>query len=229
MFTAKNIAASMLILLAALWPAQSQVTKEGYVLGSNQPGWGGRNFQGVFLPTQLDTYAGQNFGLTRPWDTSAVGPVLKVRRRLSDLQQDSVNRASKDPSQPVLVKFEVVEAWVDTLHASSNIEVPVRAILYWASSRPGKYERFGEVHLVQSKSGKNMRYSHSGASLDKVVVETRDFFATSNGKDGVYGTNGWTISREKSISKETRAVGDYNDAVAVYDISQKSFESGRSR
>ena len=225
MFTVRNVFVAASCLMAMLWPGQGDLTKEGFVPGSNQPGWGSKDFQGVFLPTQLDVYAGQNFGLTRPWDTSAIGPVMRVRGRLAGIQQDSAAHTAKDRAEPLLVKYEVVEAWVDTLHASDSIEVPVRTLLYWAYSGPGKYARFDEAHLVPSLSGNQRRYSHSGASLSKVVIETRDFFVTSRGRKGVYGTDGWTISKEKAVSRKTRTVGAYNDAVAIYDISQTSFES----
>lgn len=223
MLATKTLVAAALGLFLT-FGGQTQVTKEGFIQGSNQAGWGGKKFEGVFLPTELDKYAGENFGLTRPWDTSAIGPVMQVRLRLSDMQRESMARIKKDPTQPVLVKYEVVEAWVDPLHASGSIEVPVRTILYWAYSRPGKYENFDEVHLVKSKSGDADRYVHSGASLKSVTLETRDFFVVADGGDGVYGAEGWSVAREKSISKATRNVGAYNDAVAVYDISQTSFE-----
>jgi hypothetical protein len=46
---------------------------------------------------------------------------MQVRLRLSDMQRESMAITKKDPSQPVLVKYEVVEAWVDPLHASGSI------------------------------------------------------------------------------------------------------------
>jgi hypothetical protein len=77
---------------------------------------------------------------------------------------------------------------------------------------------------VKSEAGEADRSVHSDVSLKSVVLETSDFFVVADGGDGVYGAKGWSVAREKSISRATRNVGAYNDAVAVYDISQTSLE-----
>lgn len=170
---------------------------------------------------QLESYGGTNSGLTSPWNTAAIGPVLEVRRHLSELQQASLAANRRDSKERVLVRFEVTEAWIDTMHSRDFVEVPVRTVLYWAKSQPGKLERFGEVrHIVVQLPEGGEAHSKVGAALDSVEIETLDFFVTSSATgDRVYGTDGWKIEREKSISKQVGKIGQYNDAVAFYDAS----------
>jgi hypothetical protein len=207
---------------SALASVQFGYTKEGTVAGVDRAvgdTYGKRAYG--FRVMQLDGYGGTSSGLTSPWNTAAVGPVLAVRRHLGELQQKSLADNMNSPKQPVLVRFEVTEAWIDTLHSSELIEVPVRSILYWASSRPGQYERFGVVQHVIGKDAEGKEvHSKAGASVSNVVVEVRDLFVTSASTgDGTYGGDGWNIKREKAISKAMRIVRDYNDAVAFYDTS----------
>lgn len=180
--------------------------------GTDQP----RAFS--FYTMNLNGYGGTNSGYTGPWNTASVGPVLEVRKRLTDLQQESLRKHRSDRQQPLLVRFEIIEAWIDTLHSSSSIEVPVRTILYWAESRPGAHERFDVVKHVIRKSGESERHSKVGGALSRVTIETRDYFITSpKTGDHEFGADGWKIAREKEISKNIRVVRDSNEAVAFYD------------
>lgn len=179
---------------------------------------------------QLDVYGGTNSGLTGPWNTAAIGPVLEVRKHLNDLQQQSLAANRRVPTQRVLVRFEIIEAWIDTIHARESLEVPVRTVLYWATSRPGRFESFSEVVHVIDSSRYGESHVKAGAALAEVEIETRDLFVTSPQtkeyrttapKSGTraFGSDGWKIVREKTISREVKKVGNYNDAVAFYDTS----------
>lgn len=147
--------------------------------------------------------------------------MLVVRKHLTDLQQKSLAAHTRDTTSRVLLRFEVTEAWIDTMHSRDSIEVPVRTVLYWAKSRQGAYERIGEVrHVVDSLPHGAAVHYKAGASLAEVEIETRDFFVTSPAtRDRVFGTDGWKVEREKTISREVKKVGQYNDAVAFYDTS----------
>jgi hypothetical protein len=170
----------------------------------------------------VDAYPGPNSGLTGPWNTAAIGPVLEVRRHLTNLQQQWLAANRRDASQRVLVRFEITEAWIDTMHSTDSIEIPVRAVLYWAKSRAGKYERFGEIRHVIEKLPEGEAHYKAGASLAEVEIETRDVFVTSPATgDRVFGTDGWKVAREKTISRQAKKVGQYNDAVAFYDTTLK--------
>ena len=71
-----------------------------------------------------------------PYDLTPLGPILAVRRFLSDLQWQSLN--SKDPETPVLARYEIVDAYgeapfqaVGADLAGFKYEFTVSAILYW--------------------------------------------------------------------------------------------------
>lgn len=179
---------------------------------------------------QLDAYGRTNSGLTGPWNTAAIGPVLEVRKHLTDLQQQSLAANRRDPKQRVLVRFEITEAWIDVVHARDPFEVPVRTVLYWATSRPGRNESFSEVVEVYYSSRYGDSRVKAGAALAEVEIETKDYFVTSQqtkeyrvtapqSGTRAFGTDGWKIAREKTISREVKKVGQYNDAVAFYDTS----------
>ena len=128
------------------------------------------------------------------------------------------------------MRFEITEAWIDPVHARESLEVPVRAVLYWATSQPGRFESFSEVVHVHFSSRYGDTHVKAGAALADVEIEKRDFFVTSpqtkeyrvtvpQSGTRAFGTDGWKIAREKTISREVKKVGEYNDAVAFYDTS----------
>ena len=156
--------------------------------------------------------------------------MLEVRKHLTDLQQQSLAANRRDARQRVLVRFEITEAWIDTMHSTDSIEIPVRTVLYWATSRPGRNESFSEVVEVYYSSRYGDSRVKAGAALAEVEIEKRDFFVTSpqtkeyrvtapQSGTRAFGTDGWKIAREKTISREVKKVGQYNDAVAFYDTS----------
>jgi hypothetical protein len=206
-------------VVAAIAMSQVQQSPAG-VPGTNRP-WEDSIGRAYGTPVmQLDGYGGTNTGLTGNWNTAAIGPVLEIRKHLTDLQQQSLAANRRDPKQRVLVRFEITEAWIDTMHSTDSIEIPVRTVLYWAKSRPGKYERFGEIRHVIEKLKEGEAHYKAGASLAEVELETRDIFVTSPATgDHVYGTDGWKIACEKTKSRDVKKVGQYNDAVAFYDTS----------
>lgn len=173
-----------------------------------------------FSVMQLDRYGGTNTGLTSAWSTAAVGPVLELRSHLAAQQRASLARHQRDPGEPVLARYEITEAWVDPQHATDMLEVPVRAVLYWTTTRPGTHERLGTVRYGLFQRPEGQIGVKAGAALSQVEVKSVDYFLRSNIDDkGVYGTDGWAVHREAVISTKTMAVGEFNDKVAFYDVS----------
>ena len=179
-----------------------------------------------------------NFGITYPYDTALIGPVTALRAKLLQDSLESLRKAHGD--SPVLVRLEIYDAWSDASAPeymgpprSSTDDSPfrLRALLYWASTRRGSDTPMGSVrlrYLVKDKAA----VIH-GAQLGRVVVEKREYVATP-GKSYRLGTSiiqeDWKVQGDGTVlDSETRNVGDSNDAVGFFDISQRSFEEPAPR
>jgi hypothetical protein len=179
-----------------------------------------------------------NFGITYPYDTALIGPVLALRSKLLDDSLDSLRNAST--GSPVLVRFEIYDAWSDASvpeymgpprNSTDDSPFRLRALLYWTSTRQGSDTPIGSVRLRYLSKEKSAVIH--GAQLGKVVVEKREY-VVKPGKSYKLGTSiiqeDWKVQGEGVVLEtETRAVGDSNDAVAFFDISQRSFEPDRAR
>jgi len=171
--------------------------------------------------------------MTNPFDTELIGPVIALRAKLSNMQVASLG--AHVPEGPVLVRFEIYDAWSDHSHVeyigSPRLDEDLspfrmRALLYWAHLRTGSDTPIGSVRLRYHK-GEKASLMH-GAQLGKVIVEKREFVVRPQ-KSRKLGTSiiqqDWVVEGDGTIvESETRTVGDFNEAVAFFDISQRAFE-----
>ena len=93
-----------------------------------------------------------------PYELTALGPIMAVRRTLDDEQLSSLKQW-KDESTPVLVRYEIVNAYNMTQGAmkfegiteqEASIYI-VTAVLYWAFFKPSPGMTLGTVREVYAR------------------------------------------------------------------------------
>jgi hypothetical protein len=219
------------VITTLLWQSQEPKLVQGSVMpgtrghaGKESPlQWRGR----IWLPRELQGH--DSSGITYPFDTALIGPVGALRAKLV-AEQDGPPAGG-----PALIRFEIYDAW-GAFHreeymgpptkTSDNSPFRLRALLYWAYGRPGDETPIGSVRLRYLPAAK-ATLMH-GAQLGKVVVEKREYIvrpASSHRLGTSIVQDDWKVEDDGAlIEKETRIVGDFNDAAAIFDISQRAFE-----
>ncbi|MGI8924717.1 MAG: hypothetical protein ACR2HJ_11915 [Fimbriimonadales bacterium] len=195
------------------------------------------NWRGeIWLSQELD--GPTSAGITNAYDTLLIGPMIALRKALTALQASTLEADA--PDKPVLARFEIYDAWSDYNHVEyigpptledDRSPFRMRALLYWVYRRADSDTPIGSVRLrYHAKSRGTMKH---GAQLGHVVVEKREFVVRPQSSRKL-GTSivqeDWEVVGEgKIVETETRIVGDYNDAVVFFDISQRAFEKFKAQ
>jgi TolA-binding protein len=178
------------------------------------------------------------FGRVSPYDFGALGPILAVRRHLSEVQWSSLK--NDDPQAPVLARFEIVDAYsldMDSPHdlasglaGKGSLGFTVRAILYWAVLDPTTRvpRRATEIVRERGPSGRTAVYQE-GPQFTRVRLETVEYTVKPNdvstpSKKGaresiIQAETGWKVDGEKVLSSRTVVIGEVNKVLPLYDLS----------
>jgi len=121
-----------------------------------------------------------------PYDLTPLGPILAVRRFLSDLQWQSLE--STDPGAPVLARYEIVDAYgeapfqaVGADLASFKYEFTVSAILYWAYLDQTTLLPRGAARVWQSRDPSGRSSAHEDTPrLARTRVEVVEYTVLPN-------------------------------------------------
>jgi len=177
-----------------------------------------------------------------------LGPIMVVRHLLSERQWSSVG-GTKDREQPVLARFEIVDAYKTGMPPSGH-EAPVcvTAILYWTyldANRPASRTAMLLVHVDAPPEGPH-GYYNDGPRPVRARIETVEFTLQPEGlrrgkladvklpgatsvEFEEFGQDGWKMEGEKVVSSRTVEVPERNDVVPLYDPSVQKLPKGAIR
>jgi hypothetical protein len=178
-----------------------------------------------------------------PYDLAALGPIMAVRRTLDDEQFSSLQQW-KNESTPVLVRYEIVNAYNmdsavlgrDGLTEADATSYLVDAVLYWAFFKPSPGMTPGTVRIVYGviPGGyetvfEGLKVLHGRIDTVELTVDPQDaklLNPTELQKNGLAGkeallsgTGGWNVTDRSITSTRSVKTTTGPGGIPIYDLS----------